>query len=114
MDRDCIAEIASIESQVNATNVGIEAWSAFLSGGYWLGYARIGNGWRIAVVPGDRDGTCRGDALPLVDAPQSVRLEAFDQLEGLIERLTAKASELVSAWRTANLRAEKVLASLRA
>lgn len=73
--------------------------------GWVIGYARIGDGWRIAakhvavtrVGEGEPDPEQAdiGSAVALTSAPRAVQVEAAPALELLVETLTSRAEKLV-------------------
>ena len=122
--------IQSLEDQLAASKVGVAIWLPHLldesaptredesreifTEGWLLGYAKIGDAWRIAVkrvlrvsiIDGSRD-VVREDVedqtppMPLTKAPRVVRVEAAQHLESLIEALATRVRRYISSIKDA-------------
>lgn len=109
--------ISGLEKRLGEMKLGVSVWldghpieetepSNNTSLSYRVGYAKVGNEWRLAVkrirrtwgfFEGELDQPFEereivGDPAPLANAPRSVRVHACGLLDELIEELTHKAS----------------------
>src|SRR5260370_25179604 len=120
-ETDALSDIIlDLERQLANTKVGVSLWLernllAETGDGYkqdaWvLGYAKLGDSWRLAAKPvtvtwehieeadhGDltpftKD---RGEPVPLLNAPRAVRVDASAYLEELVNRLAEKVKGFI-------------------
>jgi len=113
--------ILDLERRLGSTKVGVSIWldnsllaetgDGFKQNAWVLGYAKIGDSWRIATKPITRtwerteemdhgdltDFTKdRGEPVPLLNAPRAVRVDASAFLEQLVNELATKVKGFIA------------------
>lgn len=83
--------IEGLEDRFERLGIGVSCWLDVLPNSWALGYAKHDGRWRIVVKAPE------AQAVPLLKAPRSLRVDAALQLGALAECLTAKMGDHISA-----------------
>jgi hypothetical protein len=113
--------IAEINRQPAALNIGLEVWvGTYNSNAYEVGYAKIDSGWGLATrnvfEPSDDDDAGESnaqnigysEAASLMLAPRSIRIDALNNLDQIINSLKTEAKSSINTIRNA----KKIAAAL--
>lgn len=116
--------IAILDAALKKLNLGISTWSRLdrwedAVGNYstrYLGYAKVGNRWGIALRTVAGNNTQREDATVeewlFNEAPRTLRIEAVDKLPDLFENLIKEADIAIRKVKEQSLSAREFAASL--
>jgi uncharacterized coiled-coil DUF342 family protein len=114
--------ITQTNKQLAELNIGLEVWvGPWGNKAYQAGYARLDSGWGLAtrdVFKSSKDDDDEDDgqkteyseAVSLLSAPRSIRIDALDDLERIIEALKTKAKNSIDTIHEA----KKIVAELTA
>lgn len=116
--------IAVLDAALKKLNLGISTWSRLdrwedAFGNYstrYLGYAKVGNRWGIALRTVAGNNTQPEEATVeewlFNDAPRSLRIEAVEKLPDLFENLIKEADVAIRKVKAQSLSARQLAASL--
>jgi len=104
VSNDLATEIAPLDAALKTLSIGVPVWHAFHHssdeyGNYWerfVGYAKVGTKWGLAcsVMQGhSSSGADENEEWLFNDAPRWLRLEAFDHIPELLERMVSTVDE---------------------
>jgi len=98
-ERELNKRLLAIEDKMAILRIELPYWlpANLCSKRYALGFAKIGDEWRIAVCEAGYNVESLGKPVALVDAPRSVRAEAAKHLNELVERLNEEAVAFVES-----------------